>query len=1047
MPCSPIDVFTSLLRRSHGFCVRSSCRFLMMACLLSSVAIPQAAFADAADDAYALARKLYQDDRWELSAQRFRKFLEDYPKHERAALARLYLGLALVNLNDYRTARVELRQFVKDHPESRNAPDAAYRVGECSYLLNDLKAAEQEFNEFLKLAPDHDLTEWALPYLGDTQLRLGKAADAQQTFAQALEKYPQGRMAEDARYGLARTYEKLNETDKALKLYEQMAEAGAGRLQAQAQLRIGLTHFGTRDYAKAAAACDLLVERFPSSTLVPLAQMNAGFAYYQDNQYEQAITRFEQLRGDAQRAATAAYWKARSEVALTRYADAVQTIRATPPEQISPELKEQMEYLEALALLRDGKSKEAAEQFLQVANDWPEGANADDALHFAAESNLLAGQLKEARDLADRFTNQFPDSPLRDRHDVLSARILFTIDAVANRDEATTRLNRVLRESSDEEAQVLARIYLTRVLQAAAEHQQALDTIRPVIATLGERLTSEEATALVLEATSLLELKQYPDSIASLDRLLAKISSGDQVILARSLRAVANARQKDRAAAEADLKALKQLTTAPEVIGQTMLDLAEAAYQQEEWDWARELFTGIQDTQFSADLRSRGVSGAAWCAYQRQDFATAAMEFDRVVELDARHLLAAEASQMKGRALEAAGNTEAAISAYLESLDRFAPATSITDGRPETESQQKAYESGKLALQLLETAGEVERAEQLFRDLTTRFSQARDVDQLLERWAFLLLENEKFDDSDRLFERLIQEHPQSDRVDTARYQLAESQLIVANDLEAARTAFAALADDDQADSEIRQACKTQLIRLDIEAARWADVEQATRKFLADYTTSSFRDEVELHLANALLNRNQLQPAEELLNSLRDRFQADVQETAYLHSRATLLLGEVFLSGREYDQLDQLVKDYAADHADSRELLELKEVQARSWIKRSEFALARDTFQKVIDDKELGKLEIGARSQLMIAESWFFEEKYSEALEAYYLVVLQYEAYPRWTAAARYQIGQCDEAEKRWDKAARSYRELIEKHPESEFAQKAAERLKVIKQPL
>jgi TolA-binding protein len=139
-----------------------------LALLLSSAQVLRA---DAPLDDYNLAVGLYKQKRWDLSADSFRKFVEKYPGHEKVPLARLYLGLTLVNADKFAEARDVLRGYLKDYPQSRNAVDAMYRIAECSYLLDDLKTAEAEFQGFLSKAPKHELAEWAAPYLGDSQLR------------------------------------------------------------------------------------------------------------------------------------------------------------------------------------------------------------------------------------------------------------------------------------------------------------------------------------------------------------------------------------------------------------------------------------------------------------------------------------------------------------------------------------------------------------------------------------------------------------------------------------------------------------------------------------------------------------------------------------------------------------------------------------------------------------------------------------------------------------------------------------------------------------
>ena len=106
-------------------------RIVLFTAALALLCPPSPASAAAEDD-YNLAVGLYKKQRWDEAAAGFRGFLKAAPEHPRAELARLYLGLALVNTGDYAPARETLREFVRLHPESKNLPDALYRIGESS---------------------------------------------------------------------------------------------------------------------------------------------------------------------------------------------------------------------------------------------------------------------------------------------------------------------------------------------------------------------------------------------------------------------------------------------------------------------------------------------------------------------------------------------------------------------------------------------------------------------------------------------------------------------------------------------------------------------------------------------------------------------------------------------------------------------------------------------------------------------------------------------------------------------------------------------------
>ena len=65
--------------------------------------------ADEGTDDYNLAISLFNQSRWKQAAEQFRKFLTTHEKHEKAAIGRLYLGLTLGKLEEYKESAEDER--------------------------------------------------------------------------------------------------------------------------------------------------------------------------------------------------------------------------------------------------------------------------------------------------------------------------------------------------------------------------------------------------------------------------------------------------------------------------------------------------------------------------------------------------------------------------------------------------------------------------------------------------------------------------------------------------------------------------------------------------------------------------------------------------------------------------------------------------------------------------------------------------------------------------------------------------------------------------
>ena len=121
--------------------------------LVLSLLVPGVALADPIDD-YNVAAQFYKDQQWEHAEEAFRRFIVQYPEHERVASARIYEGQSLLKLQKYALARDLYRTFVEKHSDSKDLYLALFRIGECSYFLGEFKPARTELDRFVSAFPN-----------------------------------------------------------------------------------------------------------------------------------------------------------------------------------------------------------------------------------------------------------------------------------------------------------------------------------------------------------------------------------------------------------------------------------------------------------------------------------------------------------------------------------------------------------------------------------------------------------------------------------------------------------------------------------------------------------------------------------------------------------------------------------------------------------------------------------------------------------------------------------------------------------------------------
>ncbi|MEZ5951417.1 MAG: tetratricopeptide repeat protein [Planctomycetaceae bacterium] len=346
-----------------------------------------------ADDDYTLGITLYGQKRWDLAAETLRGYLQKYPDHANVPLAKLYLAQSYVNLRKYTEARVELREFLKQFPQNKNLAQAMYRVAECSYFLDDFPAAIEEFNAFLKQAPSDALSEWALPYLADSHLATINRQKRPAYFSNRWKSFRVGSWRTAVWPGSAPTNQ--NRPRGAIEAYRELINLQEASGPPEAMINLGMLHFQLQEYTDAAGIFTSLVEKYPASSLVPLAELNAGYAQYSLRQWDEAIKHFQKAEQSPAYHASAKFWHALTLKSQELHAEAGKLLAELQAGELPEDLQPRVTYQLADSRFLQGNYADALAGYDTYLKRWPQGEQAEAAWLHAVESELLSGRLQE----------------------------------------------------------------------------------------------------------------------------------------------------------------------------------------------------------------------------------------------------------------------------------------------------------------------------------------------------------------------------------------------------------------------------------------------------------------------------------------------------------------------------------------------------------------------------------------------------------------------------------------------------------------------------
>ncbi len=1024
------------------FCV------LLFGIVLISLATPPASHAQpAADrndviaqDLYDFAVASYKQQDWETATAEFKKFLKNHSSHVKVPLARLYLGLSLVNQRDHKQAREILRAYAKDYPQSKYLADTQYRIAESSYLMGDLGAAEKEFKAFLAANPRHAFAEWAWPYLGDTQLRLNRNADAEASFQTAVKNYPNGRMLEDSKFGLARALERNRKFDPAEKLYRELAANTSSSRAPQAQFDVATLMFEQKKYAESAREYQKLVSAFPQGPLVGLSQFNTGNAYHELKDYANAIKHYEFAAHDPKQAVSAMYWKGICQKQLKQFDEAATTFEAAFKRGSQSPDGENILFRWAETEQSRNKLSSASELFLDVVKRWPKGLLADDALQRAAQIAFEQKQYDKTIELASRLSRDFKESLLKSQSELLTGLAYDAQGGKPNQEKAIAHLAQALKDARQTRDAQLANFHSARVHQALGQHAQAVTYAEPVVKEVEQQGDkSRFVDVCIISGISQLELKKYSEAAETSALYLRLKPTGSHADQALSTKALAEAYANNKPGTVASLDKLARDFPQSPLLPQTTQRLAEFAFSKQDFKWSGDLFEKLAKSGNDKKYRTAALSGQGWARFSDRKFPEAAMAFQTILKDHPDDpVYGPEAGYMYGYALQQSGKLAEAATGYSEAFNKYAPEKPAAPGAEAGVPLKYAYLSGLQAARLWKSVKKIEASDKAYEQLLLKFPHPKSLDMLLDEWALLNYNARNFKRADQIFARLINETPESDLADNAQLSIAES-LFIEGKSDEARTIFRELADGKKSDAEVREFARINLIKIGVRKEDWEDVDKVTEELITRFPKSEHFWFAHLRRGEALLSLGKLEDSGVLLEMVKSQKANPKVNTENWFPRVWVLLAEVELRKKNYAGVATVVGEFQKHDSDSPFLYQANEILGRSYKNQARFDEARNVFLRVVADPHGRRTETAAKSQFMIAETHLIQKDYTAARTEYMKVYRLY-AFPEWQAPALYQAALCDESRNNWDAAVRSYNDLIKDFPRTDFAKKAEDRL-------
>ncbi len=316
--------------KSAAYARLGSC-VLVLALASASARAPAQEKTEAATRQYNTAVGLHNSEVYDLGAEEWIKFLNDYKKDPRADRAWHYLGVCYLKQNKLEKAAETFETVVKfvpnskllddtllnlgltqyniaqsgkpdvydkaaatfhtladKYPNGKHVAEAIFFGGECLYHRGKKKEAAKKYAEVVEKHPTHAIAARSLFALAVTQADLNRHKQALATYDLFLKKFPQSPLAAEATMWRGETLYALKQYAEAVEAYAAAAAAPRFPMADYATVRRADALFAMKKYAEAADLYASVPAKFPESQYVGLCNLEAGKKYYSAGDFPNA---------------------------------------------------------------------------------------------------------------------------------------------------------------------------------------------------------------------------------------------------------------------------------------------------------------------------------------------------------------------------------------------------------------------------------------------------------------------------------------------------------------------------------------------------------------------------------------------------------------------------------------------------------------------------------------------------------------------------------------------------------------------------------------
>ena len=243
-----------------------------------------------------LAEFLYADKGYEEAAKLLEAVVDDASADAKTRAAATYrLGWCYEKLNQPAKSAATFLKFAEANPDDPLAASALLQAGLSLASQGKYPESASALSRMLQRFGQHEQASVALLKLGEVQAEMGDHAASLKSFTDFLQKYGKDPFAYRAHFGVGWANEQTRQYDAARRAYQQAIDATNTETAARAQFQIGETYFAEGKFEEAVAALLAVEDVYAYPKWSAKALLEAGRAFEQLKQTDQARRQYAQV--------------------------------------------------------------------------------------------------------------------------------------------------------------------------------------------------------------------------------------------------------------------------------------------------------------------------------------------------------------------------------------------------------------------------------------------------------------------------------------------------------------------------------------------------------------------------------------------------------------------------------------------------------------------------------------------------------------------------------------------------------------------------------